>query len=388
MARTPKIPINGDVLRWAREQRGLGLEVAAKRLKITPERLAGIEAGDEDPTVAKLREMSEKYKRPLIVLLLDGVPQDFTALKDFRSLRSDDESSYSPALRDEIRRAREQQEIFAELNQALGEELVTSSLPTGTNAQELGTALRDYLDLDEVALVSTRNADDQLALWRSAVEAKGILVLQASRVKVGEMRGFSLSDEQPHVIVLNGQDAARGKIFTLLHELAHLSSRSSGLCDLHSQSREPNDIEVFCNAVAGEAILPSARLLAMPVVANHMPGRPWTDRELEAIQKVAGGASREVVLRRLVALGRATREEYKAKRDEYRDAYEEWRRDRNKASSGGPPPHRMQLRDRGRVFVRSVFDAHADGFVTLAELTDLVGVKTQHLQKLQEAAYS
>jgi len=109
------ISVAGDVLRWAREQRGLSVDVAAKRLGISPDRLSEIEAGIRQPTMPQLRNMSEKYKRPLIVLLLSEPPTTFTALRDFRRLPDAERGTFSPELRDEMRRAAQQQEIYLEL---------------------------------------------------------------------------------------------------------------------------------------------------------------------------------------------------------------------------------------------------------------------------------
>jgi Zn-dependent peptidase ImmA (M78 family) len=388
MAKTPKIPANGEVLRWAREQRGLSIEVAAKRLQISQDRLQAFESGIDSPSVAQLKTMAEKYKRPLIVLLLDEVPTTFTPLKDFRSLPADQVGAYSPELRDEIRRAVTQQEILAELKHELGEEVTWPSLPSPTSdPDELAHRLRDLLGAryeDQREWTQPREAFIE---WRTRVEELGILVLEASRVSMDEMRGFSLSEELPLIIVLNGADSDRGKIFTLLHELAHLSLRQPGVCDLHQRGARGTDTDVFCNAVAGEALLPADVVLHLPTVEQHAAGTLWTDEELGEIESVAGGASREAILRRLLQLNRATKDEYEARRAEFLRAYEEFRKARSRKSEGGPPPHRVQLRDRGRPFVRSVFDAYAEGFVTLSEVVDLVGVRTKHLEKLQREAF-
>lgn len=389
MARTPTISVSGEVLKWAREQRGLDASVAAKRLNISEEKLTGMESGVIDPSVAQLRLMSDKYKRPLIVLLLDEPPTTFTPLTDFRVLPNEELTPYSPDLRDEIRRAWQQQLAFAELKAELQEDTIAPALPESSqDAVVLGTAIRAQLGVTSDMQSNWAKPRDAFVEWRTRIEDLGILVLETSRVKIGEMRGFSLSTSFPYVIVLNGQDSERGKIFTMLHELAHLSIRISGVCDLHQRSSGNSDIEVFCNSVAGEALLPRAFILGLRWVARHTEGEPWTDEELAEIEYIAGGASREAILRRLLHLGKASGIEYEARRREFLEAYEVFRRQRNATSKGGPLPHTMSLRNRGRPFVRSVFEAYAEGHVTLSEVTDLVGVRTKHLDRLQRAAFS
>lgn len=388
MTATPKISVSGDVLRWAREQRGLSIELAAKRLQMGEERLRTIEAGTDQPSVSQLKKMSDKYKRPLIVLLLDEPPTTFSALKDFRSLADDGTDPFTPELHDEIKRALVQQEIYAELKSELGEELQPPRLPSPSrDTYQLAHTLRTLLQVEYAKQRTWSDPRVALSEWRSRIEGVGILVLEASGVKTKEMRGFSLSERLPLVIVVNGQDSDRGKVFTLLHELAHLSLRQPGVCDLHQRSQATNDTEVFCNAVAGEALLPESALLSISTVTNHVPGSRWTDDELDRIQTVAGGASREAILRRLLQMNRVGRDEFEERRDEFLEAYEEWRKARSRRSKGGPPPHRVQLRDRGRPFVRSVFNAYADGIVNLSEVVDLVGVRTKHLDKMQHEAF-
>ena len=229
--------------------------------------------------------------------------------------------------------------------------------------------------------------DEAFTFWRSWVEALDVLVLEASRVRLSEMRGLSLSDGVPLVIVINGQDEPRGKVFTLLHELCHLCLGQAGVCDLHTSfNRGSSDVEAYCNFVAGATLLPKRLVTNMPTVISHPPGTPWTDSELLAIRNEAAGASQEAVLRRLVQLGLASRAEYDHKRDKYLAAYDLFRK-RNKNSKGGPPPHRMQLRDRGRPFVRSVFDAYGEGNLTRSDVTDLVGLRVKHLDRLQREAF-
>jgi Zn-dependent peptidase ImmA (M78 family)/transcriptional regulator with XRE-family HTH domain len=375
------------VLEWARKQRGLSVNDAAHLLSIKPATLTSIEEGARQPSLSQLHRMSDKYKRPLIVLLLDKVPTTFTALKDFRRLPETDLGTYCPALHDEIKRAIDEQETYAEIKAQLGQELERPALPDGSrDTASLAAEIVDMLGITPSQRKRWTRSRTALGEWRSRVEMLGILVLETSRVKVSEMRGFSLSEKLPLVIVLNGEDSERGKIFTLMHELAHLCLRDSGICDLHD-SRPHNDIEVFCNAVAGQVLLPEVLLLALSAYRDHTAGQPWTESDVDGIVTVMGGASREVVLRRLRDNNKIEQDEYERRVRELREKYEATRTLRHGSKKGGPLPHRIQLRDRGRPFVRSAFDAYADGIVNLSQLVDLVGVRTKHLDNMQVEAY-
>lgn len=384
MARTPEIQVSGPVLTWAREQRGLSLEIAAKRSGLAQTKLTAIEQGLSNPTLAQLRKLAETYRRPLIVMLLDEIPTTFQPLTDYRRLPESSLNEYSAELRDEVRRALQQRNIYKELCAEMDTPVQAPPLPpSGSNVTALASALRDLLGITDVQQRRLANRDEALNFWRTKIEELGILVLEASRVKMSEMRGFSLTDDLPLVIVLNGLDSPRGKIFTLLHEMCHLCLRDSGVCDLRGES----DIEAFCNAVAGATLLPETFVRNLPVVQEHQAGAVWTSDELDSITAVAGGASKEAVLRRLVQLGVATRREYEEQREAFLVAYEEIRQARSRKSKGGLPPYRIQLRDRGRPFVRSVFNAYGDGLINLSEVTDLVGLRVKHLENLQREAF-
>lgn len=389
MPRTPDVSVSGLVLKWAREQRGLSLEIAAKRSGVTEAKLLAIESNEGSPSLAQLRSLAETYRRPLIVLLLDEVPSTFQPLTDYRRLPASNRNVYSPELRDEIKRAIQQRMIYSEISAVMEQEVLELNLPeTSGNAPQLANQIRDILKITQEALSNIRDGDVAFSFWRSKIEDLGILVLEASRVEMSEMRGFSVADSLPFVIVLNGTDSPRGKIFTLVHELSHLCLRNDGVCDLHNKPRQRDDLEVYCNAVAGMVLVPELFLLNLTVVKRHVVGQVWTDTELKAICEVVGGASTEAILRRLVDLGRATQDEYEKYRIRAQKVYEEIRkRQRGKMSKGGPPPYWMQLRDRGRPFVRSVFTAYGEGHLSLSDVTEFVGLRVKHLEKLQREAF-
>ena len=389
MTTSAQIEVSTAVLVWARKQRGLDVAAAAKRLGVSESRLAEFEAGAASPTLTQLRKMVEVYKRPLIVLLLDEVPTTFTPLTDYRSFSDDESHQYTPALLDEIRRAVVQRNTYNELLKEMGQTLVTKAVPsTGDGPAALAQQLRQFLNVSYAEQRTWRSPEVAFAEWKKRVEGVGVMVIETSRVDTKEMRGFSLADEKPYVIAVNGQDAPRGKVFTLLHELAHLSERNGGVCDLHQFNRAKDDLEVYCNAVAGEALFPQDEIRKTKTFTAHVSGTPWSDAEIDALVQVGGGASQEVVVRRLLQLGALGDGEYKRRRDEYLAKYEEFRKARRGSEKkGGPPPYRMQIRDRGKPFIRSVLDAYSDRIITLSYVSDLAGVRVKHLANLQHEAY-
>lgn len=83
---TELAPVTPSVLKWARQSVGAPLTLAAQRAGVTTERVEAWEAGEAEPTVAKLRVLAKLYQRPLAVFFLPEPPLEFDALRDFRKL--------------------------------------------------------------------------------------------------------------------------------------------------------------------------------------------------------------------------------------------------------------------------------------------------------------
>ncbi len=65
-----KAPVNGAVLRWARESIGVAPEKAAKRADVAVDIYKKWEAGEDVPSMPRLRKLANLFKRPLPVFFL------------------------------------------------------------------------------------------------------------------------------------------------------------------------------------------------------------------------------------------------------------------------------------------------------------------------------
>ena len=112
--------------------------------------------------------------------------------------------------------------------------------------------------------------------------------------------------------------------------------------------------------------------------------REWDEAILrELAERYA--VSREVILRRLLILGRTTEAFYERKRAEYRQQFLEMR-ERAREAGGFAPYPRLVVRDNGRRYTRLVLDALDRDQITAADVTDYLGVSLRHLAEIAEAA--
>jgi Zn-dependent peptidase ImmA (M78 family) len=212
-----------------------------------------------------------------------------------------------------------------------------------------------------------------------------MLVFQTTRVDIKEMRGFSLVEATLPVILLNGGDAHAGRTFSLLHELCHLILRDGGLClpgdDRHS---EGTDHEVFCNRVAGAALVPAESLLAEPIVHRVTNRESWTNEDLTALAREYS-VSREAVLRRLLIVGRTTDRFYREKRGQF--AAEAAAREADN-EGGFVPPFRQALNRMGRLYAKGVLEGFYEGRVSASDLSRHLGLKLKHLPEFEAAVFA
>src|SRR5690606_38583574 len=114
----------------------------------------------------------------------------------------------------------------------------------------LGAAIREALGVTLVEQVGWRDQQRYKALnqWRRRIEEAGALVFQFSDVEPTEALGFSLATDTCPVVAVNRSLRPNGRIFTMMHELAHLMLRASSVCDIDEELRrtpEEQRTEVF-----------------------------------------------------------------------------------------------------------------------------------------------
>jgi Zn-dependent peptidase ImmA (M78 family)/transcriptional regulator with XRE-family HTH domain len=380
------------LLVWARQSSGYEIAAAAAKLKVTEDRLRSWEAGAARPTIAQLRNAAKAYKRPLAIFYLPAPPADFQPLRDYRRVPDAQLGKLSPELLATIRRARAVRETAIELSELADEPLGSApQLGRAGDPEGFGADARELLGVTLAQQATWRDQRRALNAWIDAVSRLDILVLQAQSIAVEEMRGFSISAERLPVIVLNGADMPRGRIFTLLHEFAHVLMQADGVCDVAPQNRArgPSDeIEIFCNRVAAATLMPLAAFRSEPELRDAPADGRWTEDVVRALSE-RYSVSAETVVRRLYAMKLTNWEFVQEKQAEYRAAYEAFREERQRlrqegGRSGGPTFYRMKVRDLGRTYIASALDAYHRRAITGSDLSEFLEIKLHQVPKLEQ----
>jgi len=314
------------------------------------------------------------------VFFLPEPPTDFDPQREFRRLAGVTPQKESPSLRLVLRLALFRREVARELYEKLGEQIpeFTGSARADENPEAVGRRIRELLGITWEQQVAWPTAYAALNAWRSAVERLGILVFQSGEVELAEMRGTSVATGPLPVIVLNNADAPAGRIFTLLHEFAHILLTNGGQQTSTMEGRRlPKDqfLERVSNRFAAAALMPEKEFLAE--AANHQDALEGDENGLRRFATRIK-ASPEAILRRLLSLHRVGGGLYRRMRRAWQSRT--WTRP---AQSGGGPPLEIRIISAmGRPFVSLVLDGYHRNAVSSSDVADYLGVQLKYLDKV------
>ncbi|MBN2483982.1 MAG: ImmA/IrrE family metallo-endopeptidase [Candidatus Omnitrophica bacterium] len=357
--------ITPATLKWARDTAGFSVEEISGKLKVKPELLETWESGDVDITIAKLRKLSTYYKRPLTAFFLPKPPKTKVLLKDFRTLPNEVRLPISSKSLILIRRARQYQSRASELAMELnvkGPDFKAHSL--SENPEIVAEQIRQTCGIKIEEQFNWRDSFEAFQIWRKWVESQNILVFQLS-LPVNEIRGFTFYGKGLPAIVINSKDAINAKIFTLFHEYAHILIGREGMClpeykeDQHSESGE-----IFSNHFSGAFLVPKTNVISFKNEIFDIP----TIKSIARKFKV----SKYVFLRRLQVLN------YISFR-KYQQLYEEMKRQEKPYKAFGRSTVAGRcVSEKGKRYVSMVFEAGNKGFITAADMSNYLGIKTKY----------
>jgi Zn-dependent peptidase ImmA (M78 family) len=356
------------VLRWARESIGYTLEEAAARINVKPEKLEAAEAGEALLTLRQAERAADVYERPLAALFMPEPPDEEPQEAQFRRLPGAPAPPWPPAMQLLARRVRERQEAAVELYETLEEEppwldVVRVVVQVRTAAPEFARQLLG-IDFDEQAGWRDQSGYTALRDWTDAVEGLGVLVMQDGSMPVEMLRGFAAMHSSVPAIVVNTQDDARARAFTIIHELGHLLLAALG------RPVGPQT-EGWCDT--GEVLMPRDRL---ENVLAELRGRPPLDT-IDALALRFGVTAYAAAVR--VAKTRLWSQ------DVIDDVIDEIRDRPARERGGGGDYYRTQIGRLGPAFVRLVFTALDSQAVTYPAASSLLGgVKISNFQKLRD----
>jgi Zn-dependent peptidase ImmA (M78 family) len=386
MAKRIEANITPQVLIWARETAGFDLNSASKKLKLPVSKITAWEEGTLKPTISQLRLIAKIYRRPFAVFYLKEKPREFDVIHDYRRIKDSLPIENMSNLLLEIRITKSRRENALELSDYLDKKIKVFNYVINENESYINIAkyIRELLGISVENQFGWKDKYKALSNWKEAIENLDVLVFQAGGIPVNEVRGFSIWNEMYPIIVMNRKDNPFGKIFTLLHEFCHLLLKKEGICNdfLSGEINNHSDqsIEVLCNYVAGAVLVPGDSLLSQPAVKNTSTTYQWQLSELKQLSEQYC-VSKEVVLRRLLIIGKTTPDYYKKLQASFDKKPE---LEKGKKKKGFLPPFKKSMLNNGNPFIKLVLDAYYQEKITANKVSDYLDVRIKHIDTIEK----
>ena len=381
--------VTPEVLRWARGLDRITLEEIALKLKVDVAKIEAWENGSEYPTLPQAKRLAKQYRVPFAYLYLPDTPQKTKRLDkvDYRTFGNWGIEEMSRELRWFLRDVEERRDTMIELYQEAEQEPLsfTLNLPVDSTEEALAIQLRKILSLNDDNQIKFRKPEVALSYCIAKLEEQDFLVFQAAKIQPEEMRGLSVAYDTFPIIALNRKDEPSARLFTLLHELVHIVTRTSGICNDMSQDKSNiSQMELFCNKIAGLALVPTELLLQN----KHMRSiRKYglDDTYISAIARDFA-VSREVILHRLWDIGIIEKISYFDILKRYSDEYIAYK-NRRKAD-GFLPPALDKGTQVGKLYTKTVMSAyHADKLSPREASSCLLGLRVKHFGAIERWCY-
>ena len=296
--------VNRDTLRFIRETRRVSYEYIERITKFTRNRIQLWESGEEDkwPTINRAKELAKCYHIPFAGFYTESANinvKNIPVLRNFRTFQSPikDDTAVNLAIIDLLN----VRDFFVESKKALKEQIVAFDMYVVGGDSVVGWAeeIRKFLGITIEEQYKCRSTRQLFLLVRKRLEEKGVYVQGFTGVEPEVLRGVAIVDDLMPIIGINDNDRPPAKTFSMIHELVHIIKRTSSVCNNMATTSAGVAEEVFCNAVAGEFLVPSY------IIKSEQAGKNDLNFDLEDVDRIAArfSVSSEVIARRLLDCG-------------------------------------------------------------------------------------
>lgn len=313
--------INKDTLAYICREKGVTGDFIANKTKISATNLAlWLTPTDSAlPTIKQAKKLASCLHIPFAGLYMNSTDIPLKKIPNVRNMRTmlgtsiSDDSALNVAMIDVLL----ERDFLLNANDELG--LTTKTflpvVPEGNDPRIWANAIREQLSISLEQQYKCSSARQFYLYLREKIESEGVFIHCFTDVPIDTARGFAIYYADLPIIGINDEDRPPAKSFSIIHELVHLFKRESSLCNDMNNSVATKEEEVFCNAVAGELLVPQDAISI--VLSNNNCSAPYSKEDLKRIAD-RFSVSREVIIRRLLDLNKISKIEYDTYVDMFR----------------------------------------------------------------------
>lgn len=386
MAKSIPALVTPDVLVWARELDSITLDDVAAKMNITPQKIAEWENGTARPTLNQAKSLAKYYRVPFAYFYLPSIPKKTKRIetKDYRTFGNvGNQFPISRELRWFLRDIEERRDAMLFLYNEDGTIPVKfpTKLATNVSEDEIIFSVRNLLGLTPQKQRKFRRPEVALGHCINSLEQYDVLIFQAAKIDPQEMRGVSLAYEYMPIIALNRKEEPSARLFTLCHELVHIVTRTSGICNENSADVASQDSwEIVCNRIAGKILVPDAELVNHPSVLV-IKQQGFDDGYIAQLARDFA-VSKEVILHRIWDLKMISSSFYFETLNRYSEEYLLSKAKRPK--DGFLPPTTDKGTQVGKLYARTILTAYYTDKISASDASSyLLNLKVNNFSKLE-----
>jgi Zn-dependent peptidase ImmA (M78 family) len=319
--------INKDLIEWAILRTGNSLE----EFYIQNPLVESWTKGDKFPTVKQLENFTHRVHVPFGYMFLPTPPLETIPLPFFRTAQKTTSTKVSLNVYHTIQIIQDRQNWLTEYLDDIGFPNLSfvGKYKVDDDFKNIVADIRHTLQLEQDWASKHKTWEDALNHLTAKIEETGIIVTfngivgtNTHRViDVTECRGFVLVNKRAPFLFINSTDAKAAQMFTIMHELAHIWLGESAGFDNINLLPANDPIELLCDKVAAEFLVPEALFLNEWRIAPDF-------KTLSKLFKV----SPIVIGRRALDLKCITINQFMAFYNQYMD---DFKNRKNKQGSGG-----------------------------------------------------
>lgn len=378
--------VNKETLRFIRNRKQVSFDYIERIAKF-PE--AKITLWEDDssgklPTIRQAKELAKCYRVPFAGFYMNSSDINVKHLPCLINKRTMicaliDDSAVNLALIDLIN----ERDFYVETKEALNETFPEFNLQVSDtlSATEWARIIREYFDIDLADQFRCRSKRKFYLYLREKIEGKGIFIQGFQKVDVSTLRGVAIVDDSMPIIGINDDDRYPAKSFSILHELVHIIKRTSSICNDMFGSTPWDDEEVFCNAVAGEVLVPRN---ALNTVVNN-----YSQFTIDNVDSIANkfSVSSEVIARRLYDIGKCGKTWYTQISYElaqrFNDDRERMRTAAKMGLSNGPRRNmpREAIDRTSAALCDVLLKGYSEGIFDKADISNHIGIGQKHVNR-------
>lgn len=300
--------------------------------------LLGWKAGIKKPTFNQVASVSKATGIPLGYFFLKQPPVENFPVLEYRTIDSISSSNPSRNLIDTINHMESAQEWMRNymVDNDYDKLNFVSSVRESDGVDYIANNIRKTIAVKEDWYQHIKTSRDAFKFFRKKLESIGVLVMMNGivgsnthrKLNIDEFRAFTIIDDYAPLIFINANDSNGAKLFSLLHECAHIwLGKDNFFNDRFSSADDVSPLEVLCNAVAAEVLVP-----------NSLFTKEWNRKsqisEYEKIKQLSNlfNCGTVVIARRALSNSYISKDDYQ---ELVKDAIEQFNKFQKKTSKGG-----------------------------------------------------